>query len=208
MGLRPEIGRGNTGWYGSDPHDPATSIRGAAEFLAHANALFDNWDTAYAAYSGAIGVDRSTPAFRDPAAFGDVARFRWALSRLGYIESPMPRNGTALAWAYEALGAPYVWGGQSLAGFDCSGLVYWAYQQVGVTLPRGSADQWAATTRISAGELRPGDLVFFGADLFHVGLYAGNGMMLHSPREGMTVEIVSLSDAYWSAHLVGYGRVP
>ena len=207
MQVRPEIAAAATKNYGHDLNVPPTNIRTAAEYLSMAHDQFGNWDLAYAAYSGAINLDRSTPAHRDPADFGDVARFREALASQGYIQNPAPVNGTALDWAFEALGTPYVWAGVTLDGFDCQGLVYWAYQQVGIELPRGTAAQWNATARISAEELQPGDLVFFGADLFHVGLYAGNGYMLHSPREGMTVEIVSLSESYWSAHLVGYGRV-
>ena len=98
---------------------------------------FGNWDFAYAAYSGAINLDRSTPAYRDPADFGDVARFREALASQGYIQNPAPVNGTALDWAFEALGSPYVWAGVTLDGFDCQGLVYWAYQQVGMSCHAG-----------------------------------------------------------------------
>jgi cell wall-associated NlpC family hydrolase len=207
MQVRPEVADAATRRYGLDPYMPDNNIRTAAEFLSRAYEQFGNWDIAYAAFSGAINLDRSTPAYRDPADFGDVVRFREALSSQGFIESPAPINGTALNWAFEALGSPYAYAGVTLDGFDCSGLVYWAYQQSGVVLPRGSVAQWDATTRITAEELQPGDVIFFGADLFHVGLYAGNGYMLHSPREGLTVEIVSLSDSYWSAHLYGYGRV-
>ncbi len=206
MQVRPEIASATKN-YGHNLNSPPTNIRTAAEYLSMAHKQFGNWDFAYAAYSGAINLDRSTPAHRDPADFGDVARFREALASQGFIQNPAPLNGTALDWAFEALGSPYVWAGVTLDGFDCQGLVFWAYQQVGVELPRGTAAQWNATTRISAEELQPGDLVFFGADLFHVGLYAGNGYMLHSPREGMTVEIVSLSESYWSAHISGFGRV-
>jgi cell wall-associated NlpC family hydrolase len=207
MQVRPEIAATASRNYGPELNNPATNVRIAADYLSRAYQQFGNWDFAYAAFSGAINLDRSTPANRDDADFGQVAQFRQTLASLGYIQNPAPANGTALDWAFEALGAPYVWGGASLDGFDCSGLVYWAYQQVGVTLPRSTTDQWNATARISAEELQPGDLVFFGSDLFHVGLYAGNGFMLHSPREGLTVEIVSLSESYWSTHLVGYGRV-
>jgi len=207
MQVRPEVAATASHTSGPDLNLPATNIRTAAEYLRRAYDQFGNWDVAYAAYSGAINLDRSTPANRDPADFGDVARFRAALVEQAYIDGPAPMNGTALDWAFEALGSPYVWGGASLDGFDCSGLVHWAYAQAGVTLPRGSADQWPATTRITAEELQPGDLIFFGSDFFHVGLYAGNGYMLHAPREGLTVEIVSLSDSYWSTHLSGYGRV-
>jgi len=207
MQVRPEIAGAASKNFGPDINNPSTNVRTAAEYLSRAHQQFGNWDFAYAAYSGAINLDRSTPANRDGADFGQVAQFRLTLVSLGYIQNPAPANGTALDWAFEALGTPYVWGGASLDGFDCSGLVHWAYQQVGVTLPRGTAAQWNATARISAEELQPGDLVFFGSNLFHVGLYAGNGYMLHSPREGLTVEIVSLSESYWSSHLVGYGRV-
>jgi hypothetical protein len=207
MQVRPEVAAAATRNYGHDLNAAPTNIRMAAAYLRMAHEQFGNWDFAYAAYSGAINLDRSTPAYRDPADFGDVAHFRESLALQGYIENPAPLNGTALDWAFEALGSPYAGAGVTLDGFDCSGLVYWAYQQVGVELPRGSAAQWNATTRISAEELQPGDIIFFGSGLFHVGLYAGNGYMLHSPREGMTVEIVSLSEAYWSSHLYGYGRV-
>jgi cell wall-associated NlpC family hydrolase len=207
MQVRPEIAAAASKNFGPDINNPATNIRTAAEYLSRAHQQFGNWDFAYAAYSGAMNLDRSTPAHRDDADFGQVAQFRLTLASLGYIQNPAPANGTALDFAFEALGSPYVWAGVTLDGFDCQGLVFWAYQQVGIELPRGTAAQWNATARISAEELQPGDLVFFGSDLFHVGLYAGNGYMLHSPREGMTVEIVSLSESYWSSHLVGYGRV-
>lgn len=207
MQVRPGVAATLPTSYGDDLNAPAVNIRTAAASLRRAYDQLGNWDFAYAAYSGAINVDRSTPAYRDPADFGDVARFREALASQGYIQNPAPVNGAALDWAFEALGTPYVWGGASLDGFDCSGLVAWAYQQAGVTLPRDTSGQWAATTRISAEELQPGDLVFFGADLFHMGMYVGNGYMLHSPREGLTVEIVSLSEPYWTANLAGYGRV-
>jgi cell wall-associated NlpC family hydrolase len=207
MQVRPEIAAAASKNFGADLNHPATNIRTAAEYLSRAHEQFGNWDFAYAAYSGAINLDRSTPANRDDADFGQVAQFRQTIASLGYIQNPAPANGTALDFAFEALGTPYVWGGVTLDGFDCQGLVFWAYQQVGIELPRGTAAQWNATARISAEELQPGDLVFFGSDLFHVGLYAGNGYMLHSPREGMSVEIVSLSESYWSTHLVGYGRV-
>lgn len=207
MQVRPEIVAAAGESYGQVLNAPDTNIRTTAAYLRHAYDQLGNWDFAYAAYSGAINLDRSTPANRDAGDFGEVARFREALASQGYIQNPAPVNGTALDWAFEALGTPYVWGGASLDGFDCSGLVSWAYQQVGVTLPRSTTGQWDATTRISAEELQPGDLVFFGAGLFHVGLYVGNGYMLHSPREGLTVEIVSLSESYWSSNLAGYGRV-
>jgi cell wall-associated NlpC family hydrolase len=129
--------------------------------------------------------------------------------------------------ARTTMGTPYVWGGESYqeGGFDCSGLVQWAFAQVGATLPRTAAEQWDATTRIAAAEVEPGDLIFFvntyevaepertrlGTSgqriITHVGFYAGNGLMLHAPKEGDVVRLTTLSTAFWRARLVGYGRV-
>jgi cell wall-associated NlpC family hydrolase len=87
------------------------------------------------------------------------------------------------------LGTPYRWGGSSPGGFDCSGLVQWSFAQGGIGLPRDSRSQRAATTPISEWELQPGDLVFYGSPVYHVGIYMGDGQMIHSPRTGDVVKI-------------------
>ena len=120
--------------------------------------------------------------------------------------------GVGLANALQQQGVPYVWGGAAPAdGFDCSGLVYWAYAQAGVQLPRLSAEQWHWTERVNADEAQPGDLVFFagtnGPDISHVGIYAGAGLMLNAPDVGQTVTLEPLNDPYWQAHLAGFGRI-
>ncbi|UED88270.1 C40 family peptidase [Streptomyces profundus] len=103
------------------------------------------------------------------------------------------RGQAALNAAATKLGAPYVWASAGPNSFDCSGLTSWAYAQAGVSLPRVSQDQANAGTRVSMSELAPGDLVFFYPELTHVGIYAGNGQMLHAPRPGGNVEYASMS---------------
>ncbi|SOD58776.1 Cell wall-associated hydrolase, NlpC family [Streptomyces zhaozhouensis] len=103
------------------------------------------------------------------------------------------RASAALNAAISKLGSPYVWGATGPSSFDCSGLTGWAYNQAGVSLPRVSQDQANAGTRVSQSELAPGDLVFFYPGLTHVGIYVGNGQMVHAPSTGGVVEYASLS---------------
>jgi len=111
----------------------------------------------------------------------------------------------ALRFALEMLGKPYVWGGASPSvGFDCSGLVVWAYAQVGVTLEHFTGDLWNEVVHIPYSQAKPGDLVFFYADIQHVGIYIGNGLMVDAPTFGQPVQIQPVSDD----PLVGTGYVP
>jgi cell wall-associated NlpC family hydrolase len=105
--------------------------------------------------------------------------------------------------ARKQLGVPYVWGGASPSGFDCSGLVMWVYGKVGVSLPHNAAALYSVG-RPFKGEPKPGDLVFFSG-LGHVGLYIGHGLFIHAPQSGRSVEIQSLSDRADS--IVGMRRV-
>ena len=113
--------------------------------------------------------------------------------------------------AYAQVGDAYVYGAAGPDAFDCSGFTMWVYQQaLGVSLPHNTHAQWNAADSWYAGERepQPGDLVFFfanGAD--HVGIYVGDGMMVHAanPRTGVTVDPVN--SGYWANHLTGYGRV-
>jgi peptidoglycan DL-endopeptidase CwlO len=123
--------------------------------------------------------------------------------------TPPPQPTThadAASIAARYLGVPYVWGGASPSGFDCSGLVMYVYAQLGVSLPHYTVSQWSATTPIPTSALAPGDLVFFDG-LSHVGIYIGNGQFIHAPHTGTVVQIASLS-GYWAAHLDGARRVP
>lgn len=112
--------------------------------------------------------------------------------------------GAAIAAARSAIGVPYVWGGASMSGFDCSGLVMWAWAHGGKSLPHSSAAMYAMSRKIPLSALQPGDLVFYGTPIRHVGLYIGGGEMIHAPHTGSYVQVASIY--YWSA-LVGGGRV-
>lgn len=125
------------------------------------------------------------------------------------VISPAPAPAThadAASIAARYLGVPYVWGGASPAGFDCSGLVSYVYAQLGASLPHYTVAQWNATTPIPTADLQPGDLVFFDG-LGHVGIYIGGGQFIHAPHTGTVVQIAGLS-GYWAAHLDGARRVP
>jgi peptidoglycan DL-endopeptidase CwlO len=115
-------------------------------------------------------------------------------------------HADAASIAARYLGVPYVWGGASPSGFDCSGLVMYVYAHLGVSLPHYTVSQWNATMPIPTSALAPGDLVFFDG-LSHVGIYIGNGQFIHAPHTGTVVQIASLS-GYWAAHLDGARRVP
>jgi len=120
------------------------------------------------------------------------------------------RVGAVLAKGDTALGRPYVRGASGPNAFDCSGFTRWAWQAAGVELPHYSGAQWAMAEKISIDELQPGDLVFYwaggaGGDPSHVGLYVGDGQMIHAPGSGRNVRYESIW--YWSSARVAAGRV-
>lgn len=109
-----------------------------------------------------------------------------------YPPPPPPANGGVVSIAMQYLGVPYIWGGASPRGFDCSGLVMYVYAQVGVYLPHSAAAQYYSGTPVSYSELAPGDLVFFGHPISHVGIYIGGGSMIHAPFEGTVVSVAGV----------------
>jgi cell wall-associated NlpC family hydrolase len=94
----------------------------------------------------------------------------------------------ALRFALSKIGTPYVWAAAGPDAFDCSGLVMWAYEQVGIQLEHFTGDQWDEGEHVSRDELQPGDLVFF-FNIDHVGLYIGNGLMVDAPSTGQLVQV-------------------
>ncbi|MCL9793735.1 C40 family peptidase, partial [Frankia sp. AgKG'84/4] len=102
---------------------------------------------------------------------------------------------TVVREAYAQLGKPYVWGAEGPNTFDCSGLTQWVWQKGGVGLSHYTGSQWNEGRRVGRAELLPGDLVFFDADLGHVGIYVGAGKMIHAPRTG---EVVRVENVWWS----------
>lgn len=119
-------------------------------------------------------------------------------------------KGQALvAQAEKYLGTPYVYGGSSPSGFDCSGLVQYACRQVGISVGRSSRDQFNNGVAVSKSDLQPGDLVFFqrNGTISHVGIYVGNGQMIHSPQTGKTVTYTSITSASREKSYAGARRV-
>lgn len=109
------------------------------------------------------------------------------------LQGLVPGSGTsALAAGLTRVGDPYVWGATGPSQFDCSGLVQWAFKQVGKTVPRTSSQQAAYGTPVPKKDMQPGDVVFFYSDASHVGIYAGNGLMLHASTFGVPVAVAPL----------------
>ncbi|TWV53522.1 hypothetical protein FRZ03_10375 [Streptomyces misionensis] len=111
---------------------------------------------------------------------------------LGNHSSASGRATAAFSAAQSQIGKPYVYGATGPSSFDCSGLTSWAYAQADVSIPRTSEAQSGIGTRLTRSQLQVGDLVFFFNDLHHVGLYAGNGQILHAPRTGTVVRYESM----------------
>ena len=112
----------------------------------------------------------------------------------------------AAALAQQYLGVPYVWGGASPSGFDCSGLVVYVYGRLGVSLPHYTVSLWSSGAHVPSNQLAPGDLVFF-YNLDHVGIYIGGGLFVHAPHTGTVVQISSLSDPWYAAAYDGAVRI-
>ncbi|WP_327356685.1 C40 family peptidase [Streptomyces sp. NBC_01304] len=113
---------------------------------------------------------------------------------LGKVGTGKGVAGDAFAAAQSKIGTPYVYGATGPGSFDCSGLTSWAYGQAGASIPRTSQAQANYGTRISQSQLQVGDLVLFYGDLHHVGLYAGNGQVLHAPKPGASVRYESINN--------------
>ena len=130
-------------------------------------------------------------------------------------EMPVNRSGnsaairTVLRTAYNMRGVPYVFGGTSPYGFDCSGFTQYAFSAAGYNLPRMADSQYYAFRKVSSGNLQPGDLVFFStyaSGASHVGIYVGNGQFIHAGTStGVTVS--ALWEGYWGARYIGAARV-
>ena len=124
-----------------------------------------------------------------------------------YPDVTIPTANTVGAQALQAAitreGDPYVWGAAGPGQFDCSGLVVWAYAQEGIALPHYTGSLWNSGLHVARADLEPGDLVFFFADISHVGIYIGDGLMIDAPDFGETVKV---EPVYWSAY-VGAVRI-
>jgi len=122
------------------------------------------------------------------------------------VAAPPARYGGVVGIAMQYLGVPYVWGGASPSGFDCSGFLMYVYAKVGVSLPHNAAMQYGLGSAVSKDQLAPGDLVFFDG-LGHNGMYIGGGQFIHAPHSGDVVKISSLSDSWYARTWVGARRL-
>jgi cell wall-associated NlpC family hydrolase len=114
-----------------------------------------------------------------------------------------PAASRAVQVALAQLGKPYRWGHEGPSSYDCSGLVLYAWRAAGRSLPHSSRMQYASTQRVSISQLQPGDLVFFGRPIHHVGMYIGGGQMVEASRSGVPVRTRSIH----RRDFVGAGRV-
>lgn len=105
------------------------------------------------------------------------------------------RAAVAVREAYAKLGSPYVWGSGGPSTFDCSGLTSWVWAKAGVSLPHSSAAQYASGRKVSRDQIQPGDLVYYGSPIHHVGIYVGDGKMISAPHTG---DVVRVQDAFRS----------
>jgi cell wall-associated NlpC family hydrolase len=112
----------------------------------------------------------------------------------GSAVAPNSRAAAAVSYAYGKLGSPYVWGATGPDAFDCSGLAQAAYRAAGLSLPRTTYAQINAGRRVSRSELLPGDLVFFYSGITHVGIYVGNGQMIHAPNPTAPVRVAPIDE--------------
>jgi cell wall-associated NlpC family hydrolase len=133
-------------------------------------------------------------------------------SLTGRAPPPLPAGHPAAIVASVAssmVGVPYRYGGATPAGFDCSGLVYYAHQQAGINVPRTAADQRRRSEKVPERNLRPGDLLFFDTSWrsSHVGIYVGNGEFVHAPSSGKRVSRGSIKEGYFAKRLKQAGRL-
>lgn len=156
------------------------------------------------AKSKLAGIESEFAALQSQEAAAAAATSARNASSASYLKGgqrfPAPTyqpNGDVVAIAKRYLGARYVWAAAGPNTFDCSGFTMFVYRQVGISLPHSSRAQINCGARVSRSDLQPGDLVFFGNPIHHVGLYIGGGMMIHAPQTG---DVVKISSAFTSSY--------
>ena len=168
-----------------------------------------SWMAASADYSvivGAVMAD-GTECYSLPVKF----RYKATESNKNtntYVASN-PKGQALIDEAAKYLGTPYVWGGTSPSGFDCSGFMQYVCSKNGIRINRVADDQMKNGTPVSKSQLEPGDLVFFGSGSYanHVGMYVGDGMMIHSPSTGKSIMYTDITTGYYESRYIGARRV-
>lgn len=140
-------------------------------------------------------------------------RIGWVSSAYLKVDMVQQKINIVLSTAKSLLGTPYVYGGESLSegGFDCSGFTEYCFKQAGYTLNRVSSQQATQGTTVSYAAMKPGDLVFFSFGengvVDHVGIYMGNGQMIHSPKTGDVVKTADITTSYWQSRFMLAKRI-
>jgi cell wall-associated NlpC family hydrolase len=227
-GTWPHWSSPNDGDGKQDPFVAADAIPAAARYdCALANTVAklpgDQVSDMLAAYNAGAGAVLSA------GGVPDIAQTRNYVKNIKILEQAFAAPTTtilsassvavgAIAFAYDRLGTPYLWGGTGTVAengeFDCSGLTQAAYKSVGVSIPRVAADQWYAGPHVPKDQLQPGDLVFFAYDIndpstiHHVGIYVGGGAMIDAPHTGASIRFDSISESDYIGAVRPYAQVP
>jgi cell wall-associated NlpC family hydrolase len=182
----------------SSPFDPVDAAYAAARYLCSLGVI-ENPTLALVAYNcGNTGplCQAASTAYAEQV-LGTAASYTAAS-----VNAPNAVQAAAVAYAESQIGTPYVFGGADPStGFDCSGLVVWAYGLAGVVVPRVANDQWQSEPHVALDQLVPGDLVFFGVggEAEHVGIYIGDSAMVDAPHTGADVRIDTFTDVVGAA---------
>jgi peptidoglycan DL-endopeptidase CwlO len=170
----------------------------AEQQVAAVNALQARMNAERNAIDGKIDQVNSAAMRQAMAAFNQTGQYPDVT-----IPTANTVGGQALQAALSRRGDPYVWGAAGPGDFDCSGLVVWAYAQLGIALPHFTGSLWDSGVHVSRDDLEPGDLVFFYADISHVGIYIGDGLMVDAPDFGQDVMVQAID---WNVY-VGAVRI-
>ncbi len=190
--------------------DMNAEIIGTLSYNSKINIITKTGDWYKINYNGVVGYIYCL--YAAVSRFGNPVVYDASVDRSFQTAEGAAKGEQVLALAKTFLGVPYVWGGTSPSGFDCSGLVYYVYKQFGVTLNRVAADMTAAGIPVTYSELKPGDIVFFHntsryTRINHVGIYAGNGTFIHAPQTGDVVKFSPLNTGYYSTTFVTARRI-
>jgi cell wall-associated NlpC family hydrolase len=190
-------------------YDPADAIAGAARYLLEfqvqanpAGAIFaynhlQSYVQSVLFYAGQYAGGKFSVASAQLPSDSSVAGCVQTAGGLPVVQAPSQVTATAISYAEQQLGKPYLWGGTGPDAFDCSGLVMMAYRAAGISIARTSQAQWATEVRVPAAQVQPGDLVFFAGadgtvtDPGHVGMVIGNGKMIEAYATGFPIRVSS-----------------
>ena len=201
----------NNGWYKVIYKDSICYIR--SDYLELTEIPYENKASSnspkFYRHGKSTGVAPSAAALKGNTSTGTTAPSQPSIPG---NSAPVTVTGSQiLAEAKKYLGTPYVNGGASPAGFDCSGFVYYVLKQMGISPYRTPADQYRMGSSVSKSDLQPGDIVFFAntyaSGISHVGIYAGNGQFIHAPNSRSTVSYSDLTSGYWAEHYHGARRM-